>query len=75
MPMSALSAWARRRNACRKSKSFLPVKSIDEAVIAQAQQLASQAVEPGDDIHAGADYRKSLVGTLTARALRDAVTR
>lgn len=56
-------------------EEFLTGKSIDEASIAQAEQLASQAVEPGDDIHAGADYRKSLVGTLTARALRSAMTR
>jgi CO/xanthine dehydrogenase FAD-binding subunit len=44
-------------------------------VILRAQQLASHVEEPGNDIHAGADYRKSLVGTLTARALRDAMTR
>jgi carbon-monoxide dehydrogenase medium subunit len=56
-------------------EEFLANKTIDEAVILQAQQLASDVVEPGTDIHAGADYRKSLVGTLTARALRDAMTR
>ena len=56
-------------------EGFLAGKTIDEDVIQEAQQLASQAVDPGDDIHAGADYRKSLVGTLTARALRDAMTR
>jgi aerobic carbon-monoxide dehydrogenase medium subunit len=56
-------------------EEFLAGKTIDEDVILQAQQLASRAVEPGDDIHAGADYRKSLVGTLTARVLRDATAR
>jgi carbon-monoxide dehydrogenase medium subunit len=56
-------------------EEFLAGKTIDEAVILQAQQLASDAVQPSGDIHAGADYRKSLVGTLTARALRDAMTR
>jgi carbon-monoxide dehydrogenase medium subunit len=56
-------------------EAFLAGKTIDEAVILRAQQLASHVVEPGNDIHAGADYRKSLVGTLTARALRDAMTR
>jgi carbon-monoxide dehydrogenase medium subunit len=56
-------------------EEFLAGKTMDEAVILQAQHLASHAVEPGDDIHAGADYRKSLVGTLTARVLRSAMTR
>ena len=56
-------------------EEFLVGQTIDEAVILQAQQLASHAVEPGEDIHAGADYRKSLVGTLTARVLRNAMTR
>jgi carbon-monoxide dehydrogenase medium subunit len=37
--------------------------------------LASAGVEPGDDIHATAAYRRHLVGVLTARAGRLAVSR
>jgi aerobic carbon-monoxide dehydrogenase medium subunit len=44
----------------------------DDRLIAQVRELASDAVDPSSDIHAAADYRKALVGTLTARALRDA---
>jgi carbon-monoxide dehydrogenase medium subunit len=39
-------------------------------LISQAQQLAVETIDPQADIHAAADYRKSLVGTLMARALR-----
>jgi carbon-monoxide dehydrogenase medium subunit len=44
----------------------------DDALIERARQVAADAVDPGADIHAGADYRKALVGTLTARVLRAA---
>jgi CO/xanthine dehydrogenase FAD-binding subunit len=33
---------------------------------------ASAAVDPPSDIHAGAAYRRSLIGTLVERALRSA---
>ena len=57
-------------------EELLTGKSIDEASIAQAEQLASQAVGAGAmTFTPAADYRKSLVGTLTARALRSAMTR
>jgi carbon-monoxide dehydrogenase medium subunit len=36
--------------------------------------LASASVTPSGDIHAAADYRQSLVGTLTARVLRHTMT-
>jgi aerobic carbon-monoxide dehydrogenase medium subunit len=47
---------------------------LDGDLIARAQALASETVNPNADIHAAADYRKSLVGTLTARVLRDTMT-
>jgi carbon-monoxide dehydrogenase medium subunit len=50
-------------------------RRLDEGLIGHAARLASQSVDPGSDIHAAADYRKALVGTLTARALRDAGAR
>ena len=47
-------------------------KKIDEATIAKAGEAASAAVEPQDDIHASADYRRALTGTLVERALQHA---
>ena len=47
-------------------------ESIDEAAIAKADAATSAAVEPQDDIHASAAYRRSLVGTMVERALKSA---
>jgi carbon-monoxide dehydrogenase medium subunit len=45
---------------------------IDAAVIARAEAAASAAVDPQDDIHASAAYRRALVGTMVERALASA---
>jgi carbon-monoxide dehydrogenase medium subunit len=42
---------------------------IDEATIARAEQAAGRSVEPSDDIHASAAYRRALTGTMVERAL------
>jgi aerobic carbon-monoxide dehydrogenase medium subunit len=47
-------------------------ESIDEATIAKADAATSAAVDPQDDIHASAAYRRALVGTMVERALRSA---
>jgi aerobic carbon-monoxide dehydrogenase medium subunit len=47
-------------------------QSIDEATIAKAEAMAAAAVDPQDDIHASAAYRRALVGTLVERALKSA---
>jgi aerobic carbon-monoxide dehydrogenase medium subunit len=47
-------------------------RSIDEATIAKAEAAASAAVDPQDDIHASAAYRRALVGTMVERALKQA---
>jgi carbon-monoxide dehydrogenase medium subunit len=46
--------------------------TVDAATIAAAAKAASGEVEPADDIHAPAAYRRALVGTLTERALKAA---
>jgi aerobic carbon-monoxide dehydrogenase medium subunit len=43
------------------------------STFAEAGRLASAAIDPPDDIHASAGYRKRLAGVLTARALADAL--
>ena len=48
---------------------------IGDAAIAKAEAAASAAVEPADDIHASGAYRKTLIGVMVERALRDAVNR
>jgi carbon-monoxide dehydrogenase medium subunit len=47
-------------------------RTIDEAIIAQAEAAAAAAVDPLDDIHASAAYRRALTGTMVERALRRA---
>ncbi len=42
---------------------------IDAATVARGAAAASAAVDPPDDIHASAAYRRSLVGTMVERAL------
>lgn len=42
---------------------------VDQATLARVATAASAAVEPQDDIHASAAYRRALVGTLVERAL------
>jgi CO/xanthine dehydrogenase FAD-binding subunit len=46
---------------------------IGEAAIAKAEAAASAAVDPTDDIHASGAYRKTLIGVMVERALRDAM--
>jgi carbon-monoxide dehydrogenase medium subunit len=53
-------------------ETVLNGRIIDEATIAQAEAAASAAVDPQTDIHASADYRRALVGTMVERALRSA---
>jgi carbon-monoxide dehydrogenase medium subunit len=53
-------------------EALLDGRVVDEAVIAAAEAAASAAVDPPDDIHAGAAYRRALTGTMVERALRQA---
>jgi carbon-monoxide dehydrogenase medium subunit len=53
-------------------EAVLNGRAIDAATIAKAEAAACAAVEPQDDIHASAAYRRSLVGTLVERALQSA---
>lgn len=43
-----------------------------DGLFARAGAAAAQAIEPGSDQHADADYRRDLIRTLTPRALRRA---
>jgi carbon-monoxide dehydrogenase medium subunit len=51
------------------AEAALNGKAVDAAAIEAAAKAASAAVDPPDDIHASAEYRRALVGTLVERAL------
>jgi carbon-monoxide dehydrogenase medium subunit len=53
-------------------EALLNGRKIDEAAIAQADAATAAAVDPPDDIHGTADYRRALAGTMVERALRQA---
>ena len=61
-----------RQRRLAKAEAALNGSAIDEATIAKAAAAASAAVEPQDDIHASAAYRRALTGTLVERALKSA---
>lgn len=54
------------------AEAALNGRAVDEAVIEKVAAAASTAVEPQDDIHASAAYRRALVGTMLERALKSA---
>lgn len=47
-------------------------QKIDAALIETAAALTSKSVDPQDDIHGSAAYRRSLAGTMVERALQNA---
>jgi len=53
-------------------ESELTGKEITPSLIDQANNVATRAVSPIDDVRASADYRREVIGELVARVLRDA---
>lgn len=47
-------------------------RRVDEAAIGAVRDAVRREVDPPDDLHASARYRRALVGTLVERALADA---
>lgn len=58
-----------------KAESALNGHAVDEPLAVKVGEAASAEVEPQDDIHASAAYRRSLTGTLVERALLAAASR
>ena len=54
------------------AEAALAGRTIDEPTIRAAAEAAGAAVDPPDDLHASAAYRRALVTTLVERALRAA---
>ena len=53
-------------------EAILNGRVIDGDTIAEAERAAAATVNPSDDIHASAAYRRALIGTMVERALRRA---
>jgi carbon-monoxide dehydrogenase medium subunit len=56
-------------------ETLLNGHAVGEGLVREAAAAAAQAVDPPDDLHADAAYRRGLVATLVARALREAQRR
>jgi carbon-monoxide dehydrogenase medium subunit len=56
-------------------ESTLNGRSVDENVISEAARTPADAVDPPQDLHADAEYRRALVTTLVERPLRAAAQR
>lgn len=64
-----------RPHRLESAEAAIQGKVIDERAIAAAARAAAAAVDPPDDLHAPAEYRRALVATLTERALQGAIQR
>ena len=53
-------------------EAMLNGRVIDGDTIAEAERAAAATVNPSDDIHASAAYRRALIGTMVGRALKRA---
>lgn len=61
-----------RPHRLAQAEAALDGRVIDESAIRAAASAAAAAVDPPEDLHASAAYRRSLVGTLLERALKRA---
>jgi carbon-monoxide dehydrogenase medium subunit len=59
----------------KAAEAALDGNVVDERTIAQVARLAAAEVDPPDDLHASAEYRRALVEVLVERALQSAAAR
>jgi aerobic carbon-monoxide dehydrogenase medium subunit len=57
------------------AERVLEGSEMTDVAVAESAVAASAATDPADDIHASGAYRKTLIGVMVERALRDAVGR
>ena len=57
----------------KEAEAMLIGQAPGEAAFNAAAQAAAQGIDPSNDIHATAEYRRALAATLTRRALRAAM--
>lgn len=58
-----------------RSETALRGKSLDDALIAQAGQLASEDCQPSEDLRGSVEYKRNMVRVLTMRAINKAFGR
>lgn len=54
------------------AEEILVGQSVDEALLEEVGAITREAVNPSADLHATAEYRRDVAGTLVARAVRSA---
>jgi len=70
----ALGSVADRPIRAPAAEDFLVGKKINAEVAAEAAQIATQDLKSHGDIHASAEYRRTVAGTMVKRALVRAAT-
>ena len=63
-----------RPRRLKGAEAAIDGRAVDEATMIKAVEAASAEVEPQDDIHASAAYRRALTGTMVERALKAAAS-
>jgi aerobic carbon-monoxide dehydrogenase medium subunit len=71
----ALTGVGDRPIRAREAETRLAGESLTPSVLAEAADAVRRAIDPGNDIHATAAYRRHIAGVLTGRALRVAAAR
>ena len=61
-----------RPHRLTRVETLLNGHTIDDGLIKQAMATAAEEVDPPDDLHGDAAYRRGLVATLIERGLRAA---
>ena len=59
----------------RAAEDALEGAAPTEDALRRAAEIAAQGIDPGEDYHADADYRRDLVRSLTRRTLAEALSR
>lgn len=65
----AVIGVSNRPRRIRDAEARLNGRIVDETTIAEASEAVVACVDPPEDIHASADYRRALAATLVERAL------
>ncbi|HXV29064.1 MAG TPA: xanthine dehydrogenase family protein subunit M [Sinorhizobium sp.] len=71
----ALAGGAPTPLRAEAAENFLQGKEMNDAVVAEAGQLAAGQVEAESDLHASGEYRRHLAAVMTRRALTKALRR
>jgi CO/xanthine dehydrogenase FAD-binding subunit len=71
----ALTGVGDRPIRAREAETRLAGESLTPSVLAEAADAVRRAIDPGNDIHATAAYRRHVAGVLTGRAIRVAAAR